>query len=109
MFGNETPNLFPIQYLAVRFFPLPDLSIERLAVESQDPRRQRLVVPDRFQHVSYVSPLDLLHGDQVAWARQHGKCNVFCLALGHDNEAWSNSAFRDVLGRGIQWSAGRRK
>ena len=47
--------------------------------------------------------------DQVAWARQHGKCNVFCLALGHDNEAWSNSAFRDVLGRGIQWSAGRRK
>jgi type 1 glutamine amidotransferase len=44
--------------------------------------------------------------DQVAWARQHGDCRVFCLALGHDNEAWSNAGFREILGRGIAWSAG---
>ena len=44
--------------------------------------------------------------EQVAWARQQGKCHVFCLALGHDNQAWSNPAFREVLGRGIAWAAG---
>ena len=43
--------------------------------------------------------------DQVAWARQHGKCRVFCLALGHDNVAWSNPGFREILRRGIVWSA----
>jgi type 1 glutamine amidotransferase len=45
--------------------------------------------------------------DEVAWARQHGEGRVFCLALGHDNEAWSNTAFREILGRGIAWSAGK--
>ena len=43
---------------------------------------------------------------QVAWAREHDKCRVFCLALGHDNQSWTNPAFRNVLGRGIAWSAG---
>lgn len=43
---------------------------------------------------------------QVAWARQHGKSRVFCMALGHDNLAWSNAGFRDILRRGIAWSAG---
>jgi type 1 glutamine amidotransferase len=47
--------------------------------------------------------------DQVAWARQQGKCRVFCLALGHDDRAWSNPGFRKVLGRGIAWSAGHEK
>ena len=42
---------------------------------------------------------------QVAWARQHGDCRVFCLTLGHDNEAWTNLGFREVLCRGIAWSA----
>jgi len=42
---------------------------------------------------------------QVAWARQQGDCRVFCLTLGHDNEAWTNPDFREVLGRGIAWSA----
>lgn len=44
--------------------------------------------------------------DQVAWARQQGKCRVFCLALGHDKVAWSNPGFREILRRGIAWSAG---
>lgn len=42
---------------------------------------------------------------EVAWARQQGDCRVFCLALGHDNQAWTNPGFREVLGRGIAWSA----
>jgi len=44
--------------------------------------------------------------DEVAWVRQHGKSNVFCLALGHDNQAWGNPGFRQILARGIAWSAG---
>ncbi len=44
--------------------------------------------------------------DQVAWARQHGECRVFCLALGHDNQSWSNPGFVEILRRGIVWSAG---
>jgi type 1 glutamine amidotransferase len=43
---------------------------------------------------------------QVAWARQHGKSRVFCMALGHDKLAWNNEGFRDILCRGIAWSAG---
>ena len=43
----------------------------------------------------------------VAWARTCGKSRVFCLALGHDNNAWSSAGFRHVLGRGISWAAGR--
>jgi type 1 glutamine amidotransferase len=47
--------------------------------------------PDAMQH--------------VAWARQHGKCRVCCLALGHDNVAWTNPGFRETLRGGIQWCA----
>ena len=42
---------------------------------------------------------------EVAWARQQGDCRVFCLTLGHDNHAWTNPGFREVLRRGIAWSA----
>lgn len=43
---------------------------------------------------------------EVAWSRRHGKCHVFCLALGHDERAWGNPGFQEVLGRAIAWSAG---
>lgn len=42
---------------------------------------------------------------EVAWARQQGECHVFCLALGHDKQAWSNPGFREILAGGITWSA----
>lgn len=48
---------------------------------------------------------DAMH--QVAWAREHGKSRVFCLTLGHDNAAWTNPGFREVLRRGIDWCAAR--
>ncbi len=44
--------------------------------------------------------------DEVAWSRQHEKCRVFCLSLGHDDKAWSNASFEDILRRGIVWTAG---
>ena len=45
----------------------------------------------------------------VAWTRPHGKARVFCLQLGHDEQAWSDPNFKRVLRRGILWSVGRLK
>jgi len=43
----------------------------------------------------------------VGWTRRFRNARVFCLQLGHDNRAYSNPGFRQVLGRGIGWVAGR--
>jgi len=43
----------------------------------------------------------------VGWTRQYKKSRVFCLALGHDNSAYANPNFREVLRRGVQWCAGK--
>jgi type 1 glutamine amidotransferase len=45
--------------------------------------------------------------EQVAWARQTDESRVLCLALGHDNQSWTNPGFREILRRGIAWCAGR--
>jgi len=45
----------------------------------------------------------------VGWTRQHKQSRVFCLALGHDNAAYANPSFREVLRRGIRWCAGAGK
>ena len=44
---------------------------------------------------------------QVAWARTHDKSRVFVFPLGHDNQSWSNPAFRTILAQGIAWTADR--
>ena len=43
----------------------------------------------------------------IAWTRQSGKSRVFCFQAGHDPQSWSNPNFREVLRRGILWSAGK--
>ncbi len=43
----------------------------------------------------------------IAWTRTFGKARVFCHQSGDDNQAYSNPGFRTVVGRGIQWLAGR--
>ncbi len=43
----------------------------------------------------------------LAWTRTHGRARVFCLECGHDNQTWMDHNFREVLRRGILWSAGR--
>jgi type 1 glutamine amidotransferase len=40
----------------------------------------------------------------LAWTRRFGRSKVFSLALGHDDEAWSNPHFGEVLHRGIAWT-----
>ncbi len=43
----------------------------------------------------------------IAWTRTFGKARVFCYQNGHDNRAFTKASFRTVVGRGIQWLAGR--
>ncbi|MDR3711074.1 MAG: ThuA domain-containing protein [Capsulimonadaceae bacterium] len=43
----------------------------------------------------------------LAWIRQYRQSRVFCYQGGHDNSAWSQPTFREVLRRGILWSADR--
>ena len=43
----------------------------------------------------------------IAWTHQYKASNVFCLQLGHDNQAWKDQNFRALLKRGMAWSCGR--
>ncbi|MFW5998437.1 MAG: ThuA domain-containing protein [Halanaerobiaceae bacterium] len=40
----------------------------------------------------------------IAWTRTYKKSRVFCLASGHDNRAFSNTCFKKVVKRGIEWT-----
>jgi type 1 glutamine amidotransferase len=43
----------------------------------------------------------------IGWTRQFKESRVFCLQSGHDNQTWVHANFREVLRRGILWSARR--
>lgn len=42
----------------------------------------------------------------LAWTHLFGNARVFCLALGHDAQAYGNPSFRIVVGQAITWLAG---
>jgi putative membrane-bound dehydrogenase-like protein len=42
------------------------------------------------------------------WVREQGKGRVFYTASGHDERAWQNPGFQELLVRGVAWSAGAR-
>jgi uncharacterized protein len=39
----------------------------------------------------------------MAWTRRYRESRVLNLVFGHDDQAWSDEQFREVLGRGIAW------
>ena len=39
----------------------------------------------------------------MAWTRQYKQSKVLNFVFGHDNQAWSDKTFREVLGRGVRW------
>jgi type 1 glutamine amidotransferase len=43
--------------------------------------------------------------NSIGWTRDFNESRVFCLALGHDNKAFSHPRFRQLLERGIRWCA----
>ena len=42
---------------------------------------------------------------EIAWVTSFGNSRVFYLMLGHDNQAWKNPNFTELLSRGIRWAA----
>jgi hypothetical protein len=45
--------------------------------------------------------------EAIAWTRTFGKSPVFCYASGHDHCAYEDPRFREIVHRGLLWSAGR--
>lgn len=43
----------------------------------------------------------------IAWTRNFKNSRVFCYISGHDNAAWSDANFREILHRGMFWAASR--
>lgn len=43
-------------------------------------------------------------GRDVAWTTQYGKSRVCYLIFGHDNKAWVNPIYKELLLRSIRWS-----
>lgn len=50
-----------------------------------------------------------LNAKSVAWTTTYGKSPVFFFQLGHDDHAYSNPSFRQIMERGIRWAARERK
>ena len=44
---------------------------------------------------------------QVAWTTRYGNSRVCYLIFGHDNRAWQNANYRELLLRAIRWSAAK--
>ena len=42
----------------------------------------------------------------IAWTRQYGQARVFNIQLGHDYHAYEVPQYRDLIIRGIRWTAG---
>ena len=43
----------------------------------------------------------------IAWTRKYRNSRVFCYQAGHDGETFDDPNFREVLRRGLLWSAGQ--
>ncbi len=46
-------------------------------------------------------------GHDIAWTTQYGNSRVCYLIFGHDNRAWQNPHYKELLLRAIRWSAAR--
>ena len=44
---------------------------------------------------------------ELAWVTQYGASRVFTLQLGHDHFAYEHPTYRQLIARGIRWTAGR--
>ena len=51
----------------------------------------------------FPMPTDTQSIPTLGWTRRWGEARVFCLQLGHDNDAWKVPQFREVLRRGLLW------
>jgi type 1 glutamine amidotransferase len=73
-----------------------ELVDETYVVDEPDAGNEILLVTDHPQSVN-----------ALAWVRGFGRSKVFSLALGHDDQCWSNPHYAEVLRRGIVWAIGK--
>jgi hypothetical protein len=64
-------------------------------------------------HVLLVQETGTMKGNEYqrppypeTWARMHSKGRVFYTSMGHRDDVWSDSLFRDILTGGMHWSCG---
>jgi len=43
----------------------------------------------------------------IAWVHNYRRARVFGYQSGHDAKAWTKKSFRQLMARGIRWTAGR--
>jgi len=60
--------------------------------------------PDSEVLITYDHPRSMR---TIAWTRQFRQSRVFCYEAGHDDATWPDPNFREVLRRGLLWSAHR--
>jgi hypothetical protein len=56
--------------------------------------------------VVLMERVDGKHREPWTWIRRQGKGRVFYTASGHDERAWHNPGFLNLIERGIRWSVG---
>jgi sugar phosphate isomerase/epimerase/type 1 glutamine amidotransferase len=69
---------------------------------------------ERFRRVEHASDIQVLattahpeNDREVAWVKTYGKSRVFYLQFGHDEQAQNHPVYRELVGRGVRWVAGR--
>ena len=78
---------------------LPTIEIEDECYQSDFPDRGTIHVLQTSHHQSGID------GEPSAWVREVGQGRIFYSALGHDARSFSNPVLRDLLTRGIRWTA----
>ncbi len=65
-------------------------------------------------HVILVQETEGMVGDMyqrppfpATWARKHGEGRVFFTSMGHREDVWTNSTYRQILLGGLSWALGR--
>jgi hypothetical protein len=62
--------------------------------------------PDSRVLITYDHPRSMR---TIAWTRHFRQSRVFCYEAGHDNQTWVEPNFREVLRRGVLWTADGQK
>ena len=75
---------------------LASFSLTDETYKMENPDAEPLIVTDHELSLS-----------TIAWTRQYKNSKVFCYASGHDSNSYNDGTFREIVRRGLLWSAGK--
>ncbi len=78
---------------------LPTIEIEDECYRSEYPDREAIRVLQASHHPSGID------GEPSSWVREIGPGRLFYSALGHDARSFAHPVLRDLLTRGLRWTA----